>query len=118
MELSIDLVLAHWPFFIVAAVLAPCGLVADRVFTRERAYRTPVKDFWFWMRETLPIHPVIVGLLIGCAMPDPEGGHWRRGLIILYFGGAGVGGLAGWIYLRAKQKSIPLPGASTPPPTT
>jgi hypothetical protein len=112
---NIELAIAHWPFVVVAAVLAVMGRVAESVFTRERAYRTPKKDFWFWMRETMPAHPIIVGLLLGCVMPDPEGGNWRRGLIIAYFGGAGAAGLAGWIYLRANAKTIPLPGQSGRP---
>ena len=116
MELNIDLLLAHWPFCMVAAVLAVLGLVSERIFTHERAYRVPTKDFWFWMRETLPAHPIAIGMLLGAFMPDPEGHSWPRHFIVLYFGGAGAAGLAGWIYLKARQKTFPLPGESEPPP--
>ena len=113
--LSVDLVIAHWPFAVVAAMLTIIGRVADRVFTRDRAYRTPKKDFWFWARETLPLHPVVAGALLGLVMPDPEGGTWGRGLIVLYFTGAGVAGLVGWVYARAHSKTLSLPGESNPP---
>lgn len=116
--LNIDMVLSHWPFSSVAVMLAVAGLVADRVFTWERAHAKPGKDFWWWMRETLPLHPVVIGLLLGCVMPDPEGQHWGRGLIVAYFGGAGAAGLGGWVYLRARAKAIPLPGGSVPPTST
>lgn len=117
----IDLVLAHWPFFCTAALLAALGRIGDRVFTRERAYtftdgvKRAKRQPWFWLRETMPAHPILGGLCIGLVMPDPEGLGWSRGLIVLYFAGAGVCGLAGWIYMRAKRKTICLPGESLPP---
>ena len=120
-SLDVNLLLTHWPFVAVAAVLAVLGRVADRVFTREKAYvlaNGRVKShrpFWFWARESLPAHPIAIGLILGFVMPDPEGLHWGRGLIVLYFGGAGVAGLGGWIYMRARLKRFPLPGESVPP---
>ncbi len=118
--LSPELFFAHWPFVVVAALLTVVGRVADRVFTRERAYETPKKDSWFWLRETLPLHPVGAGALIGAVMGyfgvSPEPAVTSPGMIALYYTGAGVAGLVGWVYARANAKSIPLPGESQPPP--
>lgn len=118
----VNLVLAHWPFAVAAAVLAVFGRVMDRIFTREQAYvldargqKRGTRPFWFWARETMPAHPIVAGLVLGCFMPDPEGAHWSRGLIVLYFVGAGIAGLGGWIYLKARVKTFPLPGDSEPP---
>lgn len=122
MELDIGLVIEYWPLAFTAAILAVFGRVMDRVFTRERAYvfdskgnRRGKRALWFWMRETLPAHPILAGLLLGLVMPDPQGHDWSRPFIVLYFGGAGVGGLAGWLYLKARAKDFPLPGGSEPP---
>lgn len=120
----ISLAIEHWPFCAVAVVLAVLGRVADRIFTRDRAYTFDRKGrkvgkrlVWFWMRETLPAHPLAVGLLLGSVMPDPEGHNWARPMILLYYSGASVAGLACWLYLRAQGKAFPLPGESEPPPT-
>jgi hypothetical protein len=118
----LDLVIKHWPFCVVGIAFAILGRVADRVFTRERAYvfnrsgrKIGKHFFWFWMRETLPAHPLVLGCLLGAVMPDPEGQGWGRPLILLYFVGASLAGLACWIYMRARGKSFPLPGESEPP---
>lgn len=117
--------IAHWPFVVVAVGLALIGAgFFDRVFTREAAYEFDAKGnkiakrrFWYAMRESLPLHPICAGFLLGCFMPSPEPGVTTRAMIVCYFTGAGVAGLVLWIYIRAKRKEISIPGdGSIPPP--
>jgi len=98
----------HWPFFSVAMVIYTCGIVFKKfAWTAERAAKN--KFFWF-MRATLPIHPLIAGVVAALAL------RWAPGIdsfpqIVLYY--VAAGGCAAWLvniikyYLASKGIKIP-----------
>lgn len=102
MELStiLDFVLAHWPFFSVAFILGALGTQAKKkLWTDELAKKSRAV---FWLRLTMPFHPVAVGALIGLipGMPLGDGVTYPGGAVI-YFAGAGV--LSTWVYIAALR---------------
>jgi hypothetical protein len=125
-------VLPHWPFVMVTAIFAVIGQVMSKsVFTREQAYKKrsapwykfwETQNFWWWGRETLPLHPIMSGALLGCIWQNPEGFDpaWGLPASAAYFAGAGVASLFAWAVAKAilKKKGInlELPGISSNPP--
>jgi len=117
----LNFAITYWPFLVVTTLLAVVGLFFDRQFTRGRAYVFDAKGnkiakrfFWYAMRESLPLHPIGVGFVIGVTMAfldaSPGPIATTRPLIVLYFTGAGVAALVLWVYAKARLKGIPLPG--------
>ena len=121
----------HWPFLMAAVVFMVVGQVMKgAVFTRARAYaqfvdqlpkqvsylpgRTRVKrrfrKVWWWAYKTLPLHPVLTGIVLGFVIPEPEPGITGPGAS-LYFAGAGA--LSVFLYQviksLAKRRDIELP---------
>lgn len=110
----------RWPFVAVCAVFTIIGqFTSTRLFTRDRAYRVKPHWFWYWMRETLPLHPVVSGALVGLLWSDPEGAGWGWQASVAYFSGAGVLSLFTWMLIKGKLKDhgmdLTLPGGSQPP---
>lgn len=100
------------------------------MFTRHRAYRKlsgpwykPWSNqwFWWWGRETLSLHPIATGILLGFVWQNPEmyAEAWPLAASVGYFSGAGVLSLFAWSFIRsyAKKKGIDitLPGGSDRP---
>jgi len=128
----VDMVLPHWPFIMVVLIFTVVGQFTSlRLFTRERAYLRrsgPVyrfwenRWFWWWSRETLPIHPIVSGALLGLLWRNPEGADpaWKWIADVTYFAGAGVMSLFAWAILRGVLKNrgidLGLPGDSLSPP--
>lgn len=122
---------AHWPFAAIVGVLTIIGQVTSkRVFTRKRAYQKwtwggpiagyLVHQYWYWMRESLPLHPIIAGgVWTHWFWVDPEGLGWGVDTSTGYGLAAGVGSLGAWMFLKAYAKhkgvELVLPGASLPP---
>lgn len=124
-------ILPHWPFLVALLVFTVVGkFTGDKVFTRARAYTTrkgpwykfwDAQWFWWWGRETLSLHPILTGAILGLIWQNPEMSDpswpWIAG--VGYFAGAGVASLFTWSVLRslAKKKGIDLklPGSSEPP---
>lgn len=118
----------HWPFFAVVAILMITGQVASkRVFLKERAYTRPkgklgylIQAYWYWGRELIPQWIMALGALIGVAWPDPEGTGLGVPASMVYFAAAGAVSNFAWMWLkgRAKAKGIDLklPGRDTVPP--
>jgi hypothetical protein len=114
----------RWPFWSAVLVLAILGQFSSlKLFTRERAYgkTTPrwVQHLWWWGRETLMLHPIAAGALLGTLWLDPEGKGWPLVGSAMYFATAGVVSMFAFAVLRGflKWKGIPvqLPGTSEPP---
>jgi hypothetical protein len=111
--------IVHWPFFAFAFVAMLFNQVMkSAIFTKARAI-TKGKGQWFfwWARKTLPLHPVLVGALVGFIWRNPEQADptWPWIAPVFYFALAGT--LSVWIYQIikgiAKKKGIelePLPG--------
>lgn len=124
-------VLPHWPFLVVTLVFTVIGQFTSRkVFTRKRAYRDqngkwfkPWENqwFWWWGRETLALHPILTGAVLGLVWQNPEFADpaWPWAASVGYFAGSGVGSLFAWNLLKsyAKKKGVTLelPGASQRP---
>lgn len=117
--------LPHWPFAMMAIVFMVVGQVmTTRVFTRERAYDTYDSSIagwiWYWGRETLPLHPILAGALLGIVWQDPEAAGLGLVPSMGYFAGSGAVSLFTWIFLKAYYKrrlgvDIYLPGESMKP---
>jgi hypothetical protein len=121
MEAFENLLLSHWPFFTVMGAFWLVGHFSERsVFTRERAAQGA---FWRWGRESLELHPLAAGLLVGLAWQDPEGRDWGLAASMGYFVGAGIGSLVFWWALTKivlprfgiDASDLRLPGESNPP---
>lgn len=117
----------HAPFVGVACVLAAIyqGL-SLKLFTRARAYRRRegrlgriAHVFWYWGRELLKLHGVILGALLGLVWRDPEGGRWPLWSSVTYFAAAGFAALFVWALVKgyAKQQGIALEEDPSMPPT-
>jgi len=110
-------VLPHWPFLSVGVVFAVIGqFMSHKFFTRARAYKKTdkkfVQSFWWWGRETLSIHPLLVGALVGLMWHNPESASpaWPLAASVAYFAGAGAASLFAWSFLRGylKKKGVAL----------
>lgn len=118
----------RWPFWTVAFIFAIIGQFTSKsLFTRERAYtkwpKASHRHFWWWGRETLSLHPIIMGFALGLVWRDPENAHWSRMGSAMYFAASGAVSLFFWSIAKAiaKKKGITLtlPGdSSNPPPPT
>ncbi len=112
----------RWAFWAVAVIFAVIGTVsAQRVFTRERAYmKDRWQPVWWWGRETLPLHPIFAGVLLGLVWHDPEGKIWPKVASATYFAFAGAISTVLWVIIKgiAKKKGVELtlPGDSSKPP--
>jgi hypothetical protein len=115
------LTLDHWPFFMITLVFAVIGqFTSKHLFTRARAYRKgKMQWLWWWGRESLMLHPIVTGALLGLAWPDPERVGWEGLYGAGYFAGAGACSLFLFALIRgiAKKRGIKLtlPGESVPP---
>lgn len=129
-------ILPHWPFGVVVVIFAIIGQVMSKsVFTRERAYKKQKasalyrfwesQSFWWWGRETLPLHSILGSAPIGLIWLNPEGADpaWTVAASVGYFAGAGAVSLVAWAlakgYLKKRGIDLELPGGSpslTPPP--
>lgn len=109
--------LPHWPFWVVTGILALIGnFTAKHLFTRERAYASgPYKAFWWWGRESLSLHGILAGALLGLAWQDPEGQQWGKPIMsVMYFAASGMASLFAWTIIKAYAKKrgidLVLPG--------
>lgn len=116
--------LPHWPFAAVCSVLWVIGHFMERsVFTKARAHaESKMQWLWWWGRESMELHPIIAGALVGLVWQDPEGADWSWTMSMAYFAFAGVCSLFGWkliakVLERAgiDPNGITMPGESEPP---
>ena len=136
MEESIETMLTSaitayfWPFGAISIVLAVIGqIMGKRVFTRANAcfnFGTDrrgklLHEFFYWGRETLPLHAIVASALIGRVWKDPEGLGWGTAETTTYWMFCGVSSLFTWAALKgfAKRKGIELEmlGDSGRPPS-
>jgi hypothetical protein len=110
-----------WSFWATILVLTVIGqFTSTKLFTRVRAYtKGRWQGLWWWGRETLMLHPLAAGAVIGLSWQDPQGLGWPLMGSLLYFGTAGVLSLGAWAFLKGKLKDrgidVRLPGESTRP---
>ena len=115
-----DQVLEHWPFVAIVTIAMLLGEVFKRaLWTRERTESGKPRWFWWWARKTMPLHPVLFGVVVGLFWTDPEDRGWDRIPSVAYFAFAGA--LSVWAFevirriAKRKGVSISLPGDSIPP---
>tara|TARA_R100000656_G_scaffold104176_1_gene76159 strand:+ start:189006 stop:189467 length:462 start_codon:yes stop_codon:yes gene_type:complete len=130
LEQAVGFLLPHLPFIGTVLVFTIIGqFTSRRLFTRERAYKKQKSAwykfwenqwFWWWMRESLPLHPIMSGALLGLVWQDPEGHGWAPLASMSYFALAGVLSLFSWAVIRGVLKKrgidLVLPGESVRPP--
>jgi hypothetical protein len=119
-------ILPHWPFGMITIIFMVVGqFMSTRVFTKARAYKKrpgpwykfwDAQWFWWWGRESLPVHPILAGGLVGLLWQNPEqmDPAWPLIASVAYFAGAGVISLFAWVLLRSEAKKrgidLQLPG--------
>ena len=122
-------ILPHWPFLVVMLAFTIIGrFTSTKLFTRKRAYtvakgKWPWENqwFWWWGRETLSLHPIISGTLLGLIWSNPEFSDpsWPISASVGYFAGAGVASLFSWNFMKSYAKRqgvvLSLPGESVRP---
>lgn len=119
----IAVALDHWPFVAAMAILAVAGqAIKQNILTKERAAK---ERFWWWMRATMPLHPIAAGAVLGLipgiptceALTDAESAARA-----LYFAAAGMAsayffGAVDRILLRegitVRHPGVKMPGART-----
>lgn len=115
----------HAAFFAIAALLTyVCRFMATRVFTKERAYATTfranVRALFWYGRETLPLHPILAGAVLGVFWRQPETRYLPMLQSVTYFAAAGLAGMIIWLVLKAVAKKRGLviedPWSSSLPP--
>jgi hypothetical protein len=122
--MDFSLLLDHWPFAVMALIFWVCGhFFARSVFTGKRAQRPgKMQWFWWWGRESLELHPILAGALVGLLWVDPEGADWGRVESVAYFAGAGASSLFLWVLMSnllekmgVDSGALRMPGESKPP---
>lgn len=122
----LEMAMEHWPFLVMAAVFWTIGhFMETSVFTRARAYdKGKLQWFWWWGRESMELHPLVAGALVGLLWANPEHADpaWPWMASVGYFMGAGFVSLFGWLIITKVlvkfgiKDAIHLPGESKPPP--
>lgn len=125
MDGTIDFVTAHWPFILMAGVFWVVGhFMETSVFTKKRAYeKGKMQWFWWWGRESMELHPIVTGAVIGLLWSNPEHADpsWPWAASVGYFAGAGVVSLFGWLVVSkllerfGMKGDFRMPGESKPP---
>lgn len=92
-------ILPHWPFFAAAIIFGYLGVAMKRVLKPEVVERSQVA---WWLRATLPLHPVFTGIVVGAfnVLPTSAGVEGHAGSA-LYFGFAGA--VSTWVYNAFKH---------------
>lgn len=119
MELSFGAALSHWPFLAFSLICAVVIQVAKAtIWTKARAeHRGRGAGFFWWGRKTLPLHPVVVGALLGLIPGAPgSAGVETPAALSLYYALAGL--VSTWLFAvikgLAKQRGIELPPLVAP----
>jgi hypothetical protein len=96
------------PFLAAVGVFYLCGHIAKLIFSKEKAVKKG-KYQWFWWRgrQTLPLHPVAAGLLVGLVDKAHGIGYYVFAAVLSVFVFDLVKRLTGF--------TIDLPGDSLPP---
>jgi len=126
-DLINNFIVPHWGFLVVSAVFALAGQVSKgTLWTKDNIvkYKTNgpkwLGELMWWGRKTMPMHPVVGGLICGLipGMPAPD--DFSVTETVMYYVGAGVSST--WIFSVIKQLAkkkgieLDLPGVSQVPP--
>lgn len=112
----LDVVVDHWTFLTVMLVLAMMGqMMKGLVFTKSNIVKYKKSTPWlgealWWLRKTLPMHPVIAGAFLGMLFDLPlsrqlmEAGNPETATRMLYFAGAGLASTWAFALVKAVAK--------------
>jgi hypothetical protein len=113
--MSWDFFAGHWSFVAFSCIVAVLMQVLKATVWSPR--RTLPAGTWsaclWWGRKTLPLHPVLLGCLVGLIPGIPVGGFDSRSVAsrVLYYAMAGL--MSTWVYnvvkSLAKRKRASLP---------
>jgi len=120
---------SHWPYFAMLISVTWVGFAMEsNIFTRDRAYlfrgrslaAKATQAFWYWGRETLSFHPIVVSLALAFLWPDPEQRGFRPAETVGYWISCGLMGQVLWVagraYLKRKGIVLQVPGDTDRPP--
>jgi len=110
-----EYVLPHWPFFAFMIICAIAVQVAKATIwtLHNMKHRKPQWLYW-WGRKTLPLHPAVVGALLGLIPSMPMSAPLDRGgemlLGSLYYAFAGICSTFAFSVVKslAKKRGIVL----------
>lgn len=104
MEMVQQYLLPHWPFLVMALILASVGKVMkEKVWTKEKASKS---GFFWWMRAFLPLHAPLTGVIVALighlfgGMPVSPGVEGLPATMLYY---AGAGWASSYIYSLGKH---------------
>lgn len=103
----LDLIKEHSAFLAALGTFSICGQIAKEIFTKQKALKGKPQWFWWRMRQSLPLHPVLTGIVVG--LFDKAHG-------VAYYAFAGV--LSAFLFDLLKRYTgytVDLPGDSLPP---
>lgn len=135
-----ELIFKHGAFLTVMLVLMVVTQIEKNlIFTRQAvlAHKGKSRKVWYWLRKTLPLHPVVVGIILGIFWRNPEPGYEQMESSMGLFALAGICSVfvfdvvkrlakyAGWDIKMLEEidekdsirpESTPAPAESTKPP--
>lgn len=117
-------ILPHWPFFTFVLVFAIFGQISKNAIFTKTAYLTlSPKWFFWWGRKTLPLHPILAGIVVGALWKNPDSLAKTTIASIGYFALAGALSVWAYEFLKGLAKKegfdLSLPGIDdsvVPPP--
>ena len=102
----LELIKSYAPLLVAVFVFYVGGHISKTIATKEKAAKS---KFWFRFRQTMPLHPVVLGLLFGLIFDRTNGPA--------YYAVAGVLSVFGFdLIKRLTGYEMDLPGDSIPPP--
>jgi len=100
--------LDYAPFLATMGAFSIIGQVAKEIFTKEKAVKKGKYQWFFWrMRQSLPLHPIAAGVLLGLVDPSHGVGYYALAGLLSVF--------AFDLVERYTDFDIDLPGDSLPP---
>jgi hypothetical protein len=118
-DFGLDFVGAHWPFIAAVCVFWLVGHFMERsVFTKARMLRHAPNGgprrfgqrfhhwVFFWGRESMELHPVATGAVLGLIWTNPEFADppWPPVASAGYFAAAGFVSLFAWVIITRTLK--------------
>lgn len=100
--MDFEVLQTHWSFLVVALAIGLVGEVVKRLVL-PKDNPAVLRGWRGVFRVTLPLHPALVGLLVGCipGMPCPESFCTNLTSVALYYMGAGI--TSAWVFAGLKH---------------
>lgn len=100
--------LDYAPFIATVGAFSIIGQLAKEIFTKAKAVRKSKYQWFFWrMRQSLPLHPIAAGIILGLVDPTHGVGYYALAGLLSVF--------AFDLIERYTGFDIKLPSESLPP---